>query len=140
VAGSSYTTDGSGSQHATLWNDGTFTDLGEGIAYAINDAGLVVGSSNTGDAGSHATLWDGATTIDLNSFLDAGTLSAGWELVEARDINDNGWIVGAAYNANLNVIHAFLLTPTAVPVPNALWLFGSGFFGLIGIARRKVVC
>ena len=28
---------------------------------------------------------------------------------------------------------------SAVPVPPALWLFGSGLLGLIGIARRKKV-
>jgi len=27
----------------------------------------------------------------------------------------------------------------AVPVPAAVWLFGSGLLGLIGIARRKTV-
>lgn len=26
---------------------------------------------------------------------------------------------------------------TAIPVPAALWLFGSGLLGLIGVARRK---
>lgn len=29
------------------------------------------------------------------------------------------------------------LTPTAVPVPAAAWLFGSGLLGLVGVARRK---
>ena len=28
-------------------------------------------------------------------------------------------------------------TPAAVPVPAAIWLFGSGLLGLVGIARRK---
>jgi len=28
-------------------------------------------------------------------------------------------------------------TPTVVPVPAAVWLFGSGLLGLVGIARRK---
>jgi hypothetical protein len=27
--------------------------------------------------------------------------------------------------------------PAAVPIPAAVWLFGSGLLGLIGIARRK---
>ena len=27
--------------------------------------------------------------------------------------------------------------PAAVPVPAAVWLFGSGLLGLVGIARRK---
>ncbi len=30
-------------------------------------------------------------------------------------------------------------TPSTLPVPAAVWLFGSGLLGLIGLARRKVV-
>lgn len=29
------------------------------------------------------------------------------------------------------------ITPSAVPVPAAVWLFGSGLIGLLGISRRK---
>ena len=29
------------------------------------------------------------------------------------------------------------ITPSAVPVPAAVWLFGSGLLGIIGVARRK---
>lgn len=29
------------------------------------------------------------------------------------------------------------MTPQAVPVPAAVWLFGSGLLGLVGVARRK---
>jgi hypothetical protein len=32
----------------------------------------------------------------------------------------------------------WLVRPHAVPVPPAVWLFGSGLLGLIGVARRKV--
>jgi hypothetical protein len=32
---------------------------------------------------------------------------------------------------------AISLQTTPVPVPAAMWLFGSGVFGLIGVARRK---
>jgi hypothetical protein len=39
----------------------------------------------------------------------------------------------AGFNANFNAT----LTPSAVPVPAAAWLFGSGFLGLIGVARRR---
>ena len=31
------------------------------------------------------------------------------------------------------------LTPSAVPVPAAVWLFGSGFMGLVGVARRRKI-
>lgn len=40
--------------------------------------------------------------------------------------------VGGKYNAGLSVIGT-----TAVPVPAAVWLFGSGLLGLAGIARKK---
>jgi hypothetical protein len=29
------------------------------------------------------------------------------------------------------------LAPSAVPVPAAVWLFGSGLLGLVGVARRR---
>jgi hypothetical protein len=45
------------------------------------------------------------------------------------------------HNANFDItdIHfdSFYQTPTEVPVPAAVWLFGSGLLGLVGIARRK---
>jgi len=47
-----------------------------------------------------------------------------------------------AHNANFDItsihIDSFVPTPgPAVPVPAAVWLFGSGLLGLVGIARRK---
>ena len=51
---------------ATLWSNGTVTDLGEGRAFAINDAGQVVGSSDIGGI-STATLWSGGTVTDLGN-------------------------------------------------------------------------
>lgn len=32
----------------------------------------------------------------------------------------------------------FLVRPSEVPIPPALWIFGSGLLGLIGTARRKI--
>ena len=41
--------------------------------------------------------------------------------------------------ANQNIVTSGRVTsPGAVPIPAALWLFGSGLLGLIGVARRKV--
>lgn len=39
-----------------------------------------------------------------------------------------------ASNARIELQH---LSAATVPIPPAVWLFGSGLFGLIGIARRK---
>jgi hypothetical protein len=34
-------------------------------------------------------------------------------------------------------VYSFDAIPTVVPVPAAVWLFGSGLIGLVGLARRK---
>ena len=45
------------------------------------------------------------------------------------------------YNANFDIssvhLDSYVTAPSAVPVPAAVWLFGSGLLGLVGIARRK---
>lgn len=58
---------------------------------------------------------------------------------------------GPAINSSIGIRMEFTLTPgdsasvtsrfevEAVPVPAAVWLFGSGLLGLIGVARRKKV-
>ena len=43
----------------------------------------------------------------------------------------------AGFNAGFNATMAATPKPSAVPVPAALWLFGSGLLGLVGVARRK---
>lgn len=44
---------------------------------------------------------------------------------------------GKEYITNLTFDPSQLTISAAVPVPAALWLFGSGLLGLVGIARRK---
>lgn len=50
------------------------------------------------------------------------------------------WLSGASitptYGSSLT-LGSYLVQPSAVPVPGAVWLFGSGLIGLIGIAKRK---
>lgn len=39
-------------------------------------------------------------------------------------------------SVNGNVVSTDIVN-TAVPVPAAVWLFGSGLLGLVGVARRR---
>jgi probable HAF family extracellular repeat protein len=111
-------------RHAFRWTDGRMQDLGalsdpervsasldrDSIAYGINRAGQVVGTSRTEGPGPwHAFLYtDAAGMLDLNRLIDP---ALGWELGGARSINDAGQIVG--WGTHNGVRHAFRLVPPA---------------------------
>ena len=84
--------------------------LNNSQAIGINDKNQVVGKSN-----NLAFLWsdnngngqsDSGEMVDLNTLLPPNT---GWNLTEARDINDIGQIVGTGTINGQN--HAFLMNP-----------------------------
>jgi len=113
---------GSGDR-AVKWDGGGPIDLGEvpggenySEAFGVNALEEIVGVSGAA-SGNRGVLWDGTGgPYDLNDRLDAS--GAGYEIFEARAINDAGQI---AANANVGgVQHAVLLTP--VPEPGVLGL------------------
>lgn len=143
VVGYSYTSNFL--EHAVLWDGSSIVDLGSfyanltSRALSINNLGDVVGWSYFPDQSPRAVLWRNGQIIDLNSFLDGQALSAGWVLTQANDINDNGSIVGNAYNTQTGLTQAFLLSVPVVPVPEpenfAMILVGLGLIGFV--VRRK---
>ena len=104
-------------EHATLWEFIALTDLGTlgGVnsrAFGINNVDQIVGESDTSNGMNHAFLWESGTMTDLNDLLPA---NSGWELNDARDINEDGAIVGSA---TINgQTHAFLLSPAGPTIP-----------------------
>lgn len=99
---------GAGARPAGFLYDGTTTTLlptlggGRGTrALGINDAGTVVGFSNTSNlSATHAFVYSGGTMASLGTL--GGTSSA------AYGINAAGQIVGEAETANDETINAFL--------------------------------
>ena len=75
---------------------------------------------------------DGSWTQSGNSFT-------GFEAHGA--IQFDGWVSSISWNNDVAEFwHGFTVGVTKVqpvPVPAAVWLFGSGILGLIGVARRK---
>jgi hypothetical protein len=80
------------------------------------------------------------TTFEV-IYLDDGevtTVSANTNPVEPFTPFSGAWTYFQGVNAGGEGIEKKgFYTVTAVPVPAAIWLFGSGLLGLIGIARRK---
>lgn len=100
-------------ERAVVWRDGQLIDLGtlggqagaygtDGIAYAVNNNGHVVGGASVPSGGLHAFLWTGAGALK-----DLGTLGGTTESTYARGINDRGAVVGASQNT-AGEVHAAL--------------------------------
>jgi hypothetical protein len=110
--------------------------FGSGLSYSTqtNTKG-----QSTCDAGFTGTITKNCL-YDGPGYGTAGapTKNEVWMLA-STDGNGDGimgipWAAGgpfAGFNTNFNA------TLTAVPVPATAWLFGSGFLGLIGVARRR---
>jgi probable HAF family extracellular repeat protein len=126
---------GRAGHHACIWESGTGRDLGDlgngySRAYGINGLGQVVGRSGYTMNGAMAFIWWDGVMLDLNSFIDPTT---GWELREARDINDSGQIVGVG---QLNgQFRSFLLNP--VPEPSGVCSLICGLAAIAWVLRRK---
>jgi probable HAF family extracellular repeat protein len=127
------------SGHAYLYTDGTgLRDLGVlpggtfSEANGLNNLGQVVGYGNVTGGALHALLYSDGALRDLNGLISP---QSGWVLIEAVDINDNGWIVGTGGLNGRNAM--FLLTP--VPEPSGLALAVIGASALYLIRRRRLL-
>ena len=85
------------------------------------------------------------TSYGYNNFLELAnvseSLNGNGELLLSGDLKwaSGAWaaMVGGANTSTL--VGTFSLAPSAVPVPAAVWLFGSAMAGLFGIARRRAI-
>jgi probable HAF family extracellular repeat protein len=73
------------STRAFLYQNGTMHDLGVGVPNAINDSGVIIGTSS-----DRAVKYEGGSVVDLGDFGDS-------RLTSAIDINNLGQIVGRSY-------------------------------------------
>ena len=124
----------SGSSFATENNDSFKWDGWAGFSIDVK-AGDVLDFSFTSATASALTPVDNAsgTNLDGLGIMTRGE-DAGSELVLAY--NDNPHTSGTGMDADYDdmLVRAEF---SAVPVPAAVWLFGSGLLGLIAAARRK---
>ena len=99
-------------------------------ANGINNLSQIVGwATNAGDQ-RRAFVYSSGSMTNLNSLIDP---LSGWQIEDARDINDAGQI--AAFGCNVSNCHALLLTPVPEPQTWAMLVAGLGFVGLRRGAR-----
>jgi len=113
--------------------------------FSVGADGLELMASGLGINLSAGTYWIGLTPV-LDSatygqeFHQAGTAVVGAQS-QLRNPggafgNGSDWFDGFDF-AGHNYDGAITIEGSVVPVPAAVWLFGSGLLGLIGIARKK---
>ncbi|OKI67890.1 PKD domain-containing protein [Micromonospora sp. CB01531] len=119
-----------GQMNAFVSRDGKTTDLGRGIAYAVNESGLVVGTGQTlsWDSTGRAVLWQNGVKYELASLAGGACQGEGEAvysspcvgLTSAVDVNERGQILvnGSVTTRKpgdpktvLRVARALLLTP-----------------------------
>ena len=83
--------------------------------------------------------WGVTQDIAILAVFDCGvgTVGSFCSSVDTDGIAPLGTVMQNGPFAGDNITFAFEGTVSAVPVPAAVWLFGSGLIGLIGVARRK---
>lgn len=100
--------------YGSVWtaHDVTFTDNGDGTY-------------------SGALLWDWSASTNVTVLLD-------WDISDTGVVSSNGFIT-ADSSAFPGQWRQYNGTISQIPLPAAVWLFGSGLLGLVGMARRKKV-
>ena len=100
--------------------------------------------SNPGMFGVH-TFFDWSTNIDIPVLavlqVTAGNPMTGPATVASVDSDGDGApgtaMATAPFKDQTPAFAGVMVPVAAVPVPAAVWLFGSGLLGLVGVARRK---
>ena len=112
----------------TTFGPGTYTiDTVQGGVYT----GVVVGA---GQVGGHILFnWGATQDIDVVNVWDVAGSTYTSVDVDGDGVPGIGMIDGAFPGFSAN----FSFDAPQVPVPAAVWLFGSGLLGLVGVARRK---
>jgi len=121
---------------AFLYQDGQMIDLGtfdhqESNALGINNFGQVVGFSYAPRETPHPFLYEDGALTDLNTLLPDGS---GWNLWDARGINDSRQIVGYGLHNGAGA-HAYLLTPDSSSAAKS----SSSFFVALEIVQTHSV-
>jgi hypothetical protein len=102
-------------------------DAADGMSGSISLTG-------TGGVNASATVTDGSDSFDFSGVFLPGGIYELRVIIQGRSYASGPDPFGDQFQSSSGSYNFAL---TTVPVPAAVWLFGSGLLGLIGVARRK---
>ena len=114
----------------TIYGEGTYSiDTFEGDVYTVDvAAGQIMG---------HVLFdWQSTADIDIVNVWDV-TVVDGQRYYTSTDWDGDGILGGKMIDGAFPGFSANFDMVSSVPVPAAVWLFGSGLLGLMGVAHRK---
>jgi len=129
----SLTTWAGGFQQDVAYLAGTYVTGGKAYAFTSGSStGQVWGAGAGSIAGSTDLYGQGPDTagIGLGQQMNLYALTGNSGLGQAQS-----YLLGT--NLTLASTGTLSVSPAAVPLPAAVWLFGSGLLGLIGVGRRR---
>jgi hypothetical protein len=114
----------------SIQNNGLF----DAMAPLVGDLYCIANGCSAGEGYSE---W---ITGDYRTWEEAYSLFSSDQAIHGISVTEDYFITTSLQRYDEGEVHAgsALVRVSAVPVPAAVWLFGSGLLGLIGLARRKV--
>jgi hypothetical protein len=95
------------------------------------------GNTATGTYSGSSSIWGpNYKSTPINNTAGIGTDMSLWYW-QTGGFSPDPLLTESALMASFDGSTLTLAAPSAVPVPAAVWLFGSGLLGLVGVARRK---
>lgn len=124
-------------------NDTSTGQIGLSGAWRINGPGgmltpydfRLVKTAGTWNISTYDTSFKYQNFLQLVNVSES--LNANGQLLLSGDLMWTSlWAMMAGAQTNV-IVGSISLAPSSVPVPAAVWMFGSGLLGLLGAARRK---
>lgn len=143
LIGSNFTVGPDGAAFSLSWDPSVLSYVGTAVANPPWDASSVNDNSNNtglidfvflGKSVGNAGLNFALASFSFNVIGAAGTSSS---LSVSIDPYNVGFVSPGAVPIDVNYVNSQVQVVSAVPVPAAVWLFGTGLVGLLGAAQKR---